>query len=161
MRHPRLTICLVLAVCWVASLSATASARDAALPNLAVSSGSISQSKGKLVGKLVVLNKGPRAAAKSSVSLFIRVAGKKRRAGKFPISPLGAGARKTVRVAIAVPSTLPTGSGSVKACVDPDRKVRERAEADNCRKVGAVQIAPRSPVTPPAAAPPVKSRVVV
>ena len=59
-----------------------------------------------------------------------------------------------MNVAVKVPSALPAGPASVKACVDPGHKIHESAESDNCRKVGAIRIGPPASVAPTPAGPP-------
>lgn len=139
----------VAAVLLVATLPGTAGAQVTPRPDLTVSAGSVSAANGKLTGSFVVRNKGAERSGRFSAALIIRAPGKNRQVKRFPLHSLDASGSRTVEVAVAVPSRLPTGSLPIRVCVDRAGKVRERSERNNCRKVGTVRVgaSPTGPVS--------------
>jgi dienelactone hydrolase len=128
-----------------AILPGIAGAQATPRPDLTVSGGLVSATNGQLKGSFAVRNKGTGRSGRFSATLIIRVPGKNREVKRFPLRPLNPSGSRTVEVAVAVPSPLPTGSLPIRACVDKAGKVRERSERNNCRKVGTIQVGAGSP----------------
>jgi CARDB len=101
---------------------------------------------GRITGTVVVRNTGRRAAPRTSVAILVRWSGRDHAAGRVGVPALGAGATKTVRIALRAPSGLRLPA-TARACADARHVVRERSEVDNCRGLGAV----RAVKAPPAA----------
>ena len=138
-----------VAVLLATILPGTALAQGKPRPDLSVSGGAVSAVNGNLEGSFTVRNKGTARAEGFSATLIVRVPGKDRALKRFRLHSLKASGSRTVEVAVALPSRLPTGSLPIRVCVDRADKVRERSERNNCRKVGTVQVGagPMGPVS--------------
>jgi hypothetical protein len=165
-----LTALIALATCALGATTAdAASASVRPRADLVVARGALKLDGGRITGTVVVRNAGRRRAPRTSVAIVVRSGGRDRSAGRVGVPPLSARATRTVRVALRAPAgtRLPA---TARACADARKAVRERAEANNCRSLGAVGAARRAapaapvlpaapiapapvPVTPPAPAP--------
>jgi dienelactone hydrolase len=146
---------------------AAGGAKVGARPDLTVSRGTIQAANGALTGSFVIRNKGLVEAGRSSAALIIRASGKSRVAKRFRLHELGASASHRVKVAVGVPSGLPSGPLAIRVCADKTRKVRERSERNNCRTVGSIDLGtgsngpagkdgpagPKAPSEPPSSVP--------
>lgn len=118
-------------------------------PDLIVSKGAVSASKGNLSGSFVVQNASRvRAAGRSSATLTVRSSGKSRVVKRFKVPALSRSASRTVKVAAEVPAGLPAGSLTLRVCADGRGEVRERSESNNCRTVGKLKITDTGSVQP-------------
>jgi CARDB len=128
-------------------------------PDLTVSSGSASAASGELKGSFVVRNRGAVRTGGSFAALIVRASGKDRVAKRFRLHSLSPSAAQAVKVAVGVPSGLPTGSLPIRACADSLGKVREGSEGNNCRKVGTISVgaAPAAPTGPKSPTGPISS----
>jgi hypothetical protein len=145
-----LRIGLALAACGLALVPAGAAASHRRA-DLVVSKGTVAVKKGKLAGSFVVRNSGRARSRRSSAALTVKLAGKTRVVKRFAVPALGRAQAKKLKVAISVPSWIPDGTLTLRACADPRGVVRERSERNNCRRVGAVaKTDPGGPPGPPA-----------
>ncbi len=151
-----------------ASVPGSAARRSVPRPDLVVSRGSVRASGGSLTGSFVVHNalRG-RAARSTSASLTARIAHRNRVLKRFAVGALSRAGSRTVKVHTKVPSGLPAGLLTLRACADGRGAVRERSESNNCRTVGRLRVtgsgaggSPPRPTPGPAPAfapPPVQS----
>ena len=115
---------------------AVLSANHGKRPDLVVRAGSVTASAGQLTGSVEVRNKGRARARRTSVSLRVG----SQVAGSFSLRPVKRGRVRTVRIAAAVPAGLAAGSHPVRVCADATKRVRERREGNNCRRVGTLTV---------------------
>lgn len=146
-----------MAVGALGAVTATAGdARTSVRPraDLTVSRGALTLASGRITGTVVVRNAGRRRAPATSVSIVVRSGGRDRSAGRVAVPALKAGTARSVRVSLRAPSgtRLPA---TARACADARGVVHERAEANNCRSLGAVAAPKAAPGPFPAAKPPV------
>ena len=70
---------------------------------------------------------------------------------RFKVRSIRRRAARKVRVSVKLPGGLPAGTRPLRVCVDTRRKVRERREANNCRRVGTLVVhensRPKNPVS--------------
>jgi hypothetical protein len=156
------TALIALMACVLSAATATAaSASVRPRADLRVARGALKLDGARVTGTVVVHNAGRRRAPRTSVSIVVRSGGRDRAAGRVGVSPLAAGASKTVRVRLRAPAgtRLPA---TARACADARKVVRERSEGNNCRglgRVSAAKAAPASPAPPPSPATPTPAPV--
>lgn len=109
-------------------------------PDLRVSAGALRQAADRLSGEVTVRNSGTRAA-RSTVSLSVKVNRRTRTLGQAAVPALRRGRKTTVRIRIGnAGKGLPAGRHTVTACADGARRIRERRESNNCRTVGRLTV---------------------
>ncbi len=129
---------------------AVLSANHAKRPDLIVRNGEAFVAEGQIGGFVVVGNKGRARARRSSVQL---------RVGSTPVRTfrlLGVKPRKsrTTSFKVPVPAGLAAGRYPLRVCVDPTKRVRERREGNNCKRLGTLTVPAGSTPTPvPSATP--------
>ena len=124
----------------VVALPAVGGAQGVSRPDLVVSKGSVRAGDGKLAGSFVVRNAGSASARRSSAALTVRVSRRYRVVKRFTVPGLDPAEKVTVRVAGRVPRGLPAGLLALRVCADRGGKLRERSEANNCRRVGRLRV---------------------
>jgi predicted esterase len=138
---------LVLAAALVAVAAPGLAATRA---DLSVPSAHIKVTDGRLSGTFVV-HVGGHAVRRTSASLGVRVGRHRVAVARFVVGALRPGASRTIVVHGRLPSGLPIGTRAITACADSGRRVRERSEANNCRRVATLSIGVKSSPPPPTA----------
>jgi len=147
-RFLAVTAFLVLLLAFATTGPAAAKAR----PDLGLTKKSVVKLKsGRVSGSFVVRNSGRAGAKKFSAALSVKVAKKYRVIKRFRMKALRRKRARKVKVSVKLPAGLPAGNLPLRLCVDTSRKLRERSEKNNCRRVGTAKVQGGS--TPPPAGP--------
>ena len=126
-------------------------------PNLRIGHTDIALAAGKLTGTIAVRNSGG-PALKSTVGITYRLRAHtvRIRMKNIAAPAIAAGKRAVLRLDATFPSHAP-GVYVVEACADPEHRILESNEADNCKHIVHVTVAASGVVTAvqpaPAAAP--------
>jgi pimeloyl-ACP methyl ester carboxylesterase len=146
-RRPIAALVLVLLSLALSDLPQAASAAPGR-PDLALTSGAITVANGHFQGHFVVKNVGAGNPGLFHVAMFARVPGPDRKLDRAAIPGLGAGSSRTVPIRRGVPDNLPEGTLPLIACADPEGRVKEPSEANNCRRVGTLRSKGGAPGNP-------------
>lgn len=145
---------LPVLVLLVAALTAPAEARAGrqTRPDLRVAKGSLVVSGTSVTGRVVVVDKGQRAARRSALAVLAVGAGGRTVLASYGMRRLGPGRRAKITFNASLAGLAP-GHYAITACADAAGRVRERSEADNCRVLTQVVVAAPAPVPPAGSAP--------
>ena len=148
-----LAVLMALAVAGPAAAGPSAGTAAKARPDLGLTKKSVVKLKaGRVSGAFVVRNSGRAGAKKFSAALSVKVAKKYRVIKRFRMRALRRKKARKVKVSVKLPAGLPAGNLPLRLCVDTSRKLRERSEKNNCRRVGTAKVkggstpAPTGPV---------------
>jgi predicted esterase len=109
-------------------------------PDLTVKAGSVTLSGTTLTGSFTVKAKRSAKAKVTTAALHVRAGGRDVVAGSFPVKAVRPGKKRTVRLSVPLPTSLPAGPAQLVACADEGGQLRERSENNNCRAVGSVTL---------------------
>jgi pimeloyl-ACP methyl ester carboxylesterase len=105
---------------------------------LLVTGGQVAAGGPGLSGSFLVQNVGGQRSGRFSASVVIAAPGGNVVAKNFAMAPLGAGARRTVKVSSPLPGGLPAQAMPIRACVAKPAKKGKRPKP-RCRAVGTLK----------------------
>ncbi|MCK9248362.1 MAG: hypothetical protein M0P31_05215 [Solirubrobacteraceae bacterium] len=145
---PSSPVALTVALIATVPLIAPGPASAASLPDLSVSSGTARVKGSTVTAGVKVRNRG--RTARTTVVLRADRGRRRHTLRRVRLKARRRSGRRTVRLR-ARTTKLKAGRYRLRVCVDPDRRVRERREGNNCRTVGTLRIRSRggATVTPP------------
>lgn len=150
---PLLVVLLALAAAGSASAAPTATTAAKARPDLGLTKKSaVKVQSGRVRGAFVVRNGGRARAGKFAAALSVKASGRYRVIKRFRLRALKRKRSRKVKVSVKLPANLPAGRLPLRLCVDTGRRLKERSERNNCRRVGTAVVtggggsAPVSPV---------------
>jgi len=152
-----LALLLAFATAGPATAAPQAGAAAKARPDLGLTKKSVVRLKsGRVSGAFVVRNGGRAGAKRFRAALSVKVAKKYRVIKRFRLRALKRKRARKVKVSVRLPRNLPAGRLPLRLCVDTSRRLKERSEKNNCRRVGTAVVKGKG--GPKAPAPPVSSR---
>jgi dienelactone hydrolase len=125
----------------MAAMAPADAARAVARPDLRVAAGTMAVSGARRVtGSFAVANGGGRVAGRSTAALIVGTGKARVVAKRFVVSALKVGGRRSYKITVALPRRVATGVLLLRVCADDRHRLRERSEANNCRRVGTTGV---------------------